>query len=516
MDENEFFRGITVRICGSLEIEKALYRCFEFLHPFIPIDDLLIGTYDKRLGAVRAVVTANAEGVTFSSDDTPLSPLSRRERKELERQPLVRKVTNVKDDPVLRHIAADRRWKSSSGLVARLVVEGEYIGALAARVEGENRYTDEHLHLWSLINEPVALAFANSKQFRDLSRLKDIIEDDKSYFETELRKSKGTKLIGADFGLREVMENIQRVARLQSPVLITGETGTGKELVASAIHDLSGRNSGPFVKVNCGAIPDALIDSELFGHEKGAFTGALYQKRGRFERAHRGTIFLDEVSELPPQAQVRLLRVVQEKEIERVGGTRTISIDVRIISATNRNLSKLVADGRFREDLYFRLSVFPIAIPPLRLRKGDIPTLVHHFIKKKSQEMALPTAPMLALGEIELLMQYDWPGNVRELENAVERAIILSDGRRLRFDEIIGRTSAFSNGRRMKEGEEVLRIDELEAKHVEAVLQKVGGKISGQGGAAELLGINANTLRHRMTKLGIRFGRKFPYGVIGK
>ena len=260
--------------------------------------------------------------------------------------------------------------------------------------------------------------------------------------------------------------------------------------------------------MNCGAIPETLVDSELFGHEKGAFTGAIAQKRGRFERAQGGTIFLDEVSELPPQVQVRLLRVLQEKEIERVGGTKPIKVDARIVSATNRDLESLVEKGQFREDLYFRLSVFPISVPPLRERRDDIPALVHHFILKKAREMVMPVIPTLAPGEIDRLMAYDWPGNVRELENAVERGIILSDAASVTFADIIGRPAP-SSGEGGPPGEqETERLEEVEARHIEAVLKKAGGKVSGKGGAAALLDVNPNTLRHRMRKLGIRFGRK--------
>ena len=231
------------------------------------------------------------------------------------------------------------------------------------------------------------------------------------------------------------------------------------------------------------------------------------QKLGRFERADGGTIFLDEISELPPQVQARLLRVLQDKEIERIGGKKTIKVDVRIVSATNRDLETLVKKGQFREDLYFRLNVFPILVPPLRVRRNDIPLLVHHFIQKKAHEMVLSDIPTTAPGEIDRLMQYDWPGNVRELENAVERAIILSKSKYLTFDRIIGIDTPLSECRPVNEPE-IQRLAEVEAGHIEAVLNKVGRRVSGKGGAADLLGINPNTLRHRMRKLGIRFSRK--------
>jgi transcriptional regulator with GAF, ATPase, and Fis domain len=407
----------------------------------------------------------------------------------------------------LKNIKTEQlNWPLSSILINRLVIEGKYIGSLIANVKGEGKYNDEHLRLWGLVNEPAAIALANHLRYREIIRIKELLADDKHYLQNELRGG-GTTLIGADYGLKEVMENVRLVAPLLSPVLLIGETGTGKEVIANAIHELSPKSNGPLIKVNCGAISEMLVDSELFGHEKGAFTGAIAQKRGRFERANGGTIFLDEVSELPLSVQVHLLRVLQEKEIERVGGHSTIKVDVRIISATNRNLEELIKKGRFREDLFFRLNVFPIVVPPLRKRKNDIPILVQHFIHKKAREMVLPQIPIPSPGEIDRLMQYDWPGNVRELENVVERAIILSKDKHLTFHDTISHdTPSHEPGPGDKQ--DIQRLDELEAQHIETALNKAGNKVSGKGGAADLLGVNPNTLRHRMRKLGISFGRK--------
>jgi transcriptional regulator with PAS, ATPase and Fis domain len=255
----------------------------------------------------------------------------------------------------------------------------------------------------------------------------------------------------------------------------------------------------------CGAIPESLIDSELFGYEKGAFTGALSQKKGRFERANKGTIFLDEIGELPLEAQVRLLRVLQTKEIERVGGTQTVNLDIRVIAATNRDLEDLVENGKFREDLWFRLNVFSIWIPPLRDRKADIPALLQHFICMKSKELKLPFIPNLAPMAIDTLLDYHWPGNVREFQNIIERALILNPKGPLHFDHILGNTRG--KGVR-KSSKKTDNLDEVISAHIKSVLSKTGGKIHGPGGAAELLGINANTLRNRMNKLEIAYGRK--------
>jgi transcriptional regulator with GAF, ATPase, and Fis domain len=304
------------------------------------------------------------------------------------------------------------------------------------------------------------------------------------------------------------MNMVRQVAPLNSPVLLLGETGVGKDVIANAIHFSSPRKDGPFVKVNCGAIPETLLDSELFGHEKGAFTGALSQKRGRFERADQGTILLDEIGELPPQAQIRMLRVLQYKELERVGGTHPISVDIRLIAATNRNLQEMVKEKQFREDLWFRLNVFPIRIPSLRERGEDIPALVHHFVKRKTRELKLPNPPALAQGAIDRLTAYDWPGNVRELENLVERALILSQGSPLTFDELSkGNEKNIASSPAGPEGK-TLNLDAAISDHIRRVLEMAHGKVHGKGGAAELLGMNPSTLRYRMDQLGIPYGRK--------
>jgi transcriptional regulator with GAF, ATPase, and Fis domain len=395
-------------------------------------------------------------------------------------------------------------------------VGGDVVGGVTFIAQGSRRYSQDHADLLTLLREPFAIALSNSIRYQELLRLKELLVEDNRFLRNELRQAAGEEIIGADFGLRGVMDMVRHVAPLLSPVLLLGETGTGKEVIASAIHKLSPRKDGPFVTVNCGAMPEGLVDSELFGHEKGAFTGALAQKRGRFERAHGGTIFLDEVGELQPEAQVRLLRVLQEKEIERVGGIEPIKIDIRVIAATHRDLEAMIRDGKFREDLYFRLKVFPIAIPPLRERRGDIPSLVQYFLQKKCREMGLADIPSVAPEGLERLMVYPWPGNVRELENVVERALILSKGAPLAFDDF---RASFKHEPRLQYGaepkfypdlksEDSLALDTVVSGHIRRVLEMAGGKVGGEGGTAQLLQINASTLRKRMRKLGIPYGRK--------
>jgi transcriptional regulator with GAF, ATPase, and Fis domain len=302
------------------------------------------------------------------------------------------------------------------------------------------------------------------------------------------------------------MDMIRQVAPLNSTVLLLGETGVGKEIIANAIHYASPRKDGPFIKVNCGAIPDSLIDSELFGHEKGAFTGAHIEKRGRFERANGGTIFLDEIGELPLSAQVRLLRVLQNREVERIGGTKSIALDIRVIAATHRSLEQMIGENRFREDLWFRINMFPIFIPPLRQRREDIPALTRQFVQLKSKELGLIKPPAIAPGALDRLVKYDWPGNVRELQNVVEREIIRFQGGMLEFRSLLPGTERVQPSSPQKESglPEPVRLDEAMALHIGNVLSFTKWKVNGPGGAAELLGMNPSTLRSRMQKLGVR------------
>ena len=333
-------------------------------------------------------------------------------------------------------------------------------------------------------------------------------EDDNRYFQRELYKLTGDIIIGANFGLKDVMAKVQVASTVDSPVLLLGETGVGKDVIANAIHFSSERKDGPFIKINCGAIPDTLIDSELFGHEKGAFTGAINQKRGCFERAMNGTLFLDEIGELPLQAQVRFLRVLQDKVIERVGGGTEIKLNIRVIAATNKDLHEMVTTGAFRGDLWFRLNVFPITIPPLRERKMDISALLQYIIEKKSKELKLHAIPEVSPGAIEPLLEYDWPGNVRELQNIVERELILNPGGPLRFDGFITGKLEKGNNRLTGDNHGSKKLDDVVARHIQNVLALTEGRIHGKDGAAYQLGVNASTLRNRMNKLGIKYKKK--------
>ena len=308
-------------------------------------------------------------------------------------------------------------------------------------------------------------------------------------------------IVGASPPVRRLLEQVAQVAPTGSTVLIQGETGTGKELVARAIHEQSARRDRALVKVNCAALPRELVESELFGHERGAFTGATQQRRGRFELADGGTLFLDEVGELPIEAQAKLLRVLQEREFERVGGSRTLRTDVRVIAATNRALSARVDGGSFRSDLFYRLNVFPIGVPPLRERRDDIPLLVRHFATRAARKLGR-TLTGISPAFMAEATAYDWPGNVRELENLVERAMILSGGGRLDTAGLLATAQATESAAAPVPADGTL--EELERAHIERVLERTQWMIEGERGAARILGLNASTLRGRMRKLGIR------------
>ncbi len=324
------------------------------------------------------------------------------------------------------------------------------------------------------------------------------LQDINQYYQQEKQVGEGVEgLIGADQGLQEVMNAVKQVANTDATVLVTGETGTGKEVVVQSIHQLSQRSDQPLIKLNCAAIPENLIESELFGHEKGAFTGALSRKIGRFELANGGTLFLDEIGEMELNLQAKLLRILQEGEFERVGGTATIKVDVRMIAATHRDLVQCVRDGRFREDLFYRLNVFPIAIPALRERKQDLEALAQHFLATYARKFNKPvnTIPVRAMAELH---NYHWPGNVRELQHLIERAVILSTDRNLAFGDWFQSTQESQDDGVLK------TMEEVEFSHIKKVLEVCNWRISGKNGAAELLAINASTLRSRINKLGIK------------
>lgn len=507
MDENEFFRQMTLRICGSLDIETALRRSFDYLAQALPLEMLSLHLYEQDIGAVKTIAVTTASDSRRLRTITPMTP---EVRAGLENPdvPDVRIINRPQNDPVNRQLAEFFDLPNSSILLMRLVIEQKRLGTLVLVAKDFDQYTEQHARWLSLLNEVFAIALANTLQHEEISRLKDILADENQYLRQDLRSLSGDQIVGADFGLKQVMEMMRVVAPLESPVLLLGETGVGKGVMAGTIHHLSPRSNGPFITVNSGAIPETLIDSELFGHEKGAFTGAIEQKLGRFERADEGTIFLDEIGELPAQAQIRMLRVLQEKTIERVGGSKSIPVNIRIIAATHRNLEEMVKAGQFREDLWFRINVFPIRIPPLRERQEDIPSLVNHFIDVKTRQLKLPTMPELALGAIDRLIRYSWPGNVRELENVVEREMILNRTDPLTFPFLDRKEQGADMVPAPEPTNNVLGLEQMTIDHIRRTLRMTNGVVHGPGGAAALLKVHPSTLRSKLKKLGIPYGRK--------
>ena len=506
IDENDFFRGVTMRICSSLDLEIAMWRCMQFIKDFIPGEEMYLHLYESGLGAMRTIAGATAlEGRKMDS----ITPLPKTVRPQLDKDfPSNLAINEPESVPGFQFMLKYYDRPDTSALIRLIEIDGKRLGALVLLAKGKDQFSEEHSRLFSHLNEPFSMALSNTLKHQEILRLKNLLADDNRFLQRELRQLAGEEIVGAEFGLKHVMSLVRHVSSINSPVLLMGETGVGKDVIANAIHYSSPRKDKPFIKVNCGAIPETLLDSELFGHEKGAFTGALALKRGRFERADKGTILLDEVGELHPQAQVRLLRVLQDKEIERIGGTNTIHVDIRIVAATNRNLQEMVKKNLFREDLWFRLNVFPVHIPPLRERKKDIPALVHYFIERKSRDLRMPTPPPLARGDIDRLIDYHWPGNVRELENLIERALILSKGAPLNLNELTKQGAEESTSSPDVYRDNPLELDEVISQHIRRVLEMTNGVVHGKGGAAELLRINPSTLRNRMNRLGIDYGRR--------
>jgi len=513
VNENEFFRQAALRICSSLDIGKAMTGCIDYIKNYIPVSEMTLCWFEPDIGILRNLINTTQSGISKIVPSIPIaneiSPLLKGRLGEWQE---VRIESEPDQDPALSAILPYYATPDPSIMYMILVVDGTTLGAVGILAEGKRVFTKTHARLLSLLREPFAIAMSNALRYQEVLRLKDMVDAENRELSQELLRTAGDEIIGSEFGLADVMEMVRQVAPLNSPVMLLGETGVGKEVIANAIHRLSLRTDTPFIKVNCGAIPEGLLDAELFGHEKGAFTGAHNQKRGRFERADKGTIFLDEIAELPLKAQVRLLRVIQHKEIERVGGTKTIPVNVRIITATNRNLEKMVHDGLFREDLWYRLNIFPITIPPLRQRTEDIPALANHFVEKKAKELKIHTMPHISARGVERLKAYPWPGNVRELENLIERELIrrrgVEDAGSLVFEYL---SLPDIRGKKKHESEEdlgLLQLDEIISQHIRQVLSMTKGKIFGVGGGAEILGMNPYTLRSRMRKMGIPFRQK--------
>jgi len=402
---------------------------------------------------------------------------------------------------------AGREIGTKSYVSMPICFEDKPIGAISINSLQKNAFDDEELKLLETVAQQIEIAINNAQQaealkeaLSEVERLKNQLQAENVYLREEIRTEQNfEEIIGQSEVLKNILRKVEQVAPTDATVLIQGETGTGKELIARAIHNLSPRKDRPLVKVNCGAIPAALVESELFGHEKGAFTGAIQRRVGRFELANGSTIFLDEVGELHQDTQVKLLRVLQEGEFERVGGSQTIKVNVRAIAATNRDLKKGVEEGNFRPDLYYRLNVFPILISPIRERKEDIELLVNYFTAKYSTKLG-KKVEAISKKTMDSLLSYHWPGNVRELENIIERAVILMQGSALKVDDLLD----VAHYDAALQGSSLEKLEDMERSHILHALEKTDWVIDGRRGAALVLGLNPGTLRSRMRKLGIK------------
>lgn len=377
-----------------------------------------------------------------------------------------------------------------------LKVRGQGIGVIVFTRREPVAFSPAQLSILTDVAYPIAVAVANAIAWEEIQSLRDQLQAENVALRSQLAEvKKFDEIIGDALPMRRVLEAVEQVAETDATVLITGETGTGKELIARAIHRLSPRASKPLVKVNCAAIPETLLASELFGHERGSYTGATGRRKGRFEMADGGTLFLDEIGELPPETQVMLLRVLQEREFERLGGSNTIRVNVRVVAATNRNLAEAVREGRFRSDLYYRLNVFPVRVPPLRERPEDVPLLASHFADKHAARFGRAIT-QIDRRALRMLESYHWPGNVRELENIIERAVILARNGLLQIDSDFLPDAAEVTDRSAQLGSQ-------EREMIEAALRSARGRISGPNGAARRLGMAASTLEFRIRKFGI-------------
>ncbi len=428
------------------------------------------------------------EGTTAPMDETPAGQaVETRRAVLLDAEGLARFPS-----PLIRRLV-DAGFKSVC--CVPLITRTRVLGTLNVGSLREQAFSAADVDFLSQVAGQAAIAIENATAYQQIAQLKDQLAEEKLYLEDEIRTERNFgEMVGDSPSFRHILDQVATVAPTDATVLILGETGTGKELIARAIHDLSARRERTFVKLNCAAIPTGLLESELFGHEKGAFTGAIVQKVGRFELANKGTLFLDEVGDIPLELQPKLLRALQEHEFERLGGTRTIHVDVRLVAATNRDLTQMMGERQFRTDLYYRLNVFPITVPPLRERAGDIEKLVRYFTQKYARRMN-KSITTISHETMDALMRYSWPGNVRELENLIERAVILTRGATLQIPR--------PELPPVPDAVQPLTLEDAEREHIRRVLEQTKWVVGGPNGAAARLGMKRTTLQSKMKKLGI-------------
>jgi PAS domain S-box-containing protein len=486
-------------LLANMDVRKLLSAIAKSLSEVVPMDAATLGLYDEKTGNLMVQFLVADENNPQQSDVRVTIENSPAGRAFRVREPVV--LERIRDSSLATGAAHLTELGMRSGCWVPLIHREVAVGVLAAASRAEGAFTAREVEMLVQVADQVAMAVSNAVVFRQIAELRDRLRQEKQYLEEEINvENRFEDIVGESGGLRQVLKQIETVAPTDATVLIQGETGTGKELLARAIHRLSGRSERTFVKVNCAAIPAGLLESELFGHEKGAFTGAIARKMGRVELAHEGTLFLDEVGELPLDLQPKLLRALQEKEIERLGGNRPIPVNVRLIAATNRDLGEMVQEKQFRSDLYYRLKVFPIFAPPLRDRTGDIPVLVRHFVTTHSRRMG-KNITVIPEETMQALCRWPWPGNIRELENFLERAVILTRGSSLYVPLAELETKVAEEEEELERTNPTLQAAERE--HILRVLRETKGQIGGADGAAARLGLKRTTLNSKLKKLGI-------------
>lgn len=487
-------------LLANMDVRTLLGAISATLREVVPHDSATLGLYEEsshtllvqfladkegeiRRGEVRIPIEGSPAGKAFGTGEPVL----------------VQRLANSEfQSAYIRHLT---EIGMNSGCFVPLIYRGSPVGTMAIASRLEGYFTSHDAEMLLQVAGQVAMAVSNAVAYRQIVELRDKLTQEKQYLEEEINvENQFEDIVGDSTGLRQVLRQIETVAPTDATVLIQGETGTGKELLARAIHRLSPRNERTFIKLNCAAIPAGLLESELFGHEKGAFTGAINRKIGRLELAHEGTLFLDEIGEMPLDLQPKLLRALQEREIERLGGTKPISVNVRLIAATNRDLAKMVAEKQFRSDLYYRLKVFPISAPPLREREGDIPLLVRHFVSVHSRRMG-KTIDTIPDETMQALTRWRWPGNIRELENLLERAVILTRGSTLYVP--LAELEAEMDAEEEPDTPESATLLEHEREHILRALREAKGQIGGPDGAAARLGLKRTTLNSKIKKLSI-------------
>jgi formate hydrogenlyase transcriptional activator len=500
-------------VVSHLSLDNLFPAVSDCLRRVIEHDGSALVLYDQQTRRYRAHVLSFAKNESFIKEGIAESGCKMPANAAMAaRKPAT---LNEKDLQTMAAESACAKYWIGEGArtfcSAPLLFRDRVLGALDIGRRREDMFTPEEIELLGEVAKQIAIAVENAQAYREISELKDRLAKENLYLEEEARTEQNFgEIVGESAALRRVLKEVETVAPTGSTVLIRGETGTGKELIARALHDLSPRRERTFVKLNCAAIPTGLLESELFGHEKGAFTGAIMPKIGRFELAHQGTLFLDEVGDIPLELQPKLLRALQEQEFERLGSTRTIRVDVRLVAATNRDLARMVADGQFRSDLYYRLNVFPVVLPSLRERRDDIPMLARHFAQRFAQRMGrrIETIPT---GVMDALVSYSWPGNIREMQNVIERAVILSAGPALRIPTgdllppLPASPQAEHDGKAKPTvpGNAPVSLADAERDHILGVLRQTDWVLGGPNGAAARLAMKRTTLQSKMKKLGI-------------